>query len=186
MNQKELLVVSFAIIDTNVLVSSMLGNKPSSTKDVVNFITTGNIIPLYDQRILDEYYTVLSRYFTDDIVRDKLSIFFENGYLVSDIEETKVFFSDRSDIPFFEVKESAKELDPYLITGNTKHYPVDSTRTPAFVVDVMKYLNGFVVIDKERYLNTLDALLESLDKDKYIKGGGTIPVSDERADIDTR
>lgn len=172
---KDFMIICFAVIDTNVIVSSMVGNKQSATKDIIDYITSGNIIPLYDQRMLDEYCEVLQRFFTDDIVEDKLSLFIEKGYLVTDIEKTKEFFVDKDDIPFFEVKESAKELDPYLVSGNAKHYPLETAQTPAFVVKVLKYLNNFIILDKKPYLENIQKIINSLDKEKYIKGGGHLP-----------
>lgn len=169
MGNNDFIIVSFAVIDTNVLVSSMLGNKPSATKDIINYISSDNIIPLFDQRMLDEYNEVLQRFFTEDVIKAKLQPFLDKGFLVADVEETKEFFADKDDIPFFEVKESAKELEPYLITGNTKHYPPETTRTASFVVEVMKYLNNFVIRDRENYLQNISSLIDSLDKSKYIK-----------------
>lgn len=166
----DMLIIAFAVIDTNVIVASMLGNKESATKDIMNLVDRGNIIPLFDDRIIDEYYDVLSRFFTEDIVCEKLTDIVNNGLLVSNIEETKEYFKDKDDIPFFEVKETAKELDPYLITGNQKDFPENTTKTPAFVIDVLKYLNNFIIKNKEQYLDDIDNLLKSLDKSKYTFG----------------
>lgn len=170
---EKIIVKAFAVIDTNVIVSSMLGNKESATKTVMEYVSSGNIIPLFDRRMLDEYKDVLSRFFTDDIILKKIKDLVNNGYYVTNIEATRAFFKDKSDIPFFEVKESSKELDPYLITGNEKHYPEESTRSAAFVVDVMKYLNGFVIKDKEKYLTDFDKFIKTLDFTKYILGRET-------------
>lgn len=149
---KDLVIVAFAVIDTNVIVASMLGNRPSATKDIMSYVDNGNIIPVFDERVTDEYYEVLNRFFTEDIVIQKLGTIINSGILVKDVEKTKEFFKDKKDIPFFEVKEAATELDPYLITGNTKDFPEGTTRTPAFVVDVLQYLNNFIVKDKKHYL----------------------------------
>lgn len=169
MEDKDFIIVVFAVIDTNVVVSSMLGNKRSATKEIFDYIENGNIIPLFDKRMIDEYKEVLNRFFTEDIVENKISDIINHGYMVTDIEETKEYFADKTDIPFFEVKESSKELDSYLITGNPKHYPENSTRTAAFVIDVMKYLNGFILKDKEKYLSEMKEFIVHLDSEKYIK-----------------
>ncbi len=177
------IVFAFAVINTNVIVSSMLGNKQTATKDVISLIEKGNIIPLYDQRMLDEYSEVLCRFFTNDIAKDKIQTIVSNGFLVENIDETKAILKDKDDIPFFEVKESIKELDSYLITGNTKHFPENTTYTAAFVLEVMKYLNTFVYKDKVKYLNDMYALINNLDKNKYIKSGGNINI-DDNLDLD--
>ena len=166
----DFIVVSFAVVDTNVIVSSMVGDRPSATKDIMKLIEAGNIITLFDGRMMKEYVDVMRRFFSDGIIIGKLSIIAEHGYLVNDIVATKEYFKDKSDIPFFEVKESSKELDPYLITGNPKDYPDGSTRSAAFVVDVLKYLNGFVLNDKERYLSDIKDLIDNLDTVKYQSG----------------
>ena len=52
----------YAVFDTNVLVSSLLTRHPdSSTAVVVDMITEGVIIPLYNEEILAEYNDVLHR-----------------------------------------------------------------------------------------------------------------------------
>ena len=52
----------YAVIDTNVLVSSLLtAHADSATVIIWNKITDGEIIPLYNYEILDEYSAVLSR-----------------------------------------------------------------------------------------------------------------------------
>ena len=172
----DVIIKVFAVIDTNVIISSMIGDKPSSTKKLLNWVEEGNVILLYDQRILDEYIEVLSRFFSESIVKEKLTGIIDNGYLVTDIEETREYFKDKDDIPFFEVKESAKELEPYLVTGNAKHFPEGTTRTATFVVDIMEYLNRFIVKDKKKYLEEFQSFLNNLDKEKYIKNGGVINI----------
>lgn len=49
---------AFAVIDTNVLISSVLtpGGFPSRVFDLVG---SGNIIPIFDERMLYEHYRVL-------------------------------------------------------------------------------------------------------------------------------
>ena len=52
----------YAVIDTNVLVSSMLTSNPDSTiAKIINYVRLGSIIPMFDDTILEEYQAVLSR-----------------------------------------------------------------------------------------------------------------------------
>lgn len=162
----------FAVIDTNVVISSMMGNKPdTSTKQIMNYIQTENIIPLFDERMLQEYNEVLLRYFTPDVTEDKLLSIINYGLLVTDIKATKELFVDKDDIPFFEVKESTKELDSYLITGNVKHYPENSSVTSSNMIQMMNYMNRFIYpANKESYLKGIVDTINSLKSDKYSSG----------------
>ena len=182
--EDKIYIKAFAVIDTNVIISSMLGTKPSSTKEIMSMIKNGNLIPLYDQRMIDEYSEVIGRFFEDDIVEEKISEIIENGYMVMDIKETISDFADKDDIPFFEVKESTKELDPYLITGNTKDFPEDKAVTPAFVIKVMRYLNRFVINDKEKFLKDFDTILKDLDPTKYKHCCGEELLKGRESEID--
>ena len=52
----------YAIIDTNIIVSSFITKNPSSsTRKVINSMLSGKIKPLYNDEILAEYFDVLSR-----------------------------------------------------------------------------------------------------------------------------
>lgn len=170
MKDRDFIIVAFAVIDTNVIISSFIGSKKTATKEIMEYIDNGNIIPLFDQRIIDEYYEVIQRFYSTAETEEIIEKIKDKGYFVNDVQQTKEYFKDKTDIPFFEIKESAKELEPYLVTGNIKHYPDDSARTPAFVVDVLRYLNGFVIRDKEQYLADLKEIVDSLaNNTKYTK-----------------
>lgn len=119
----------FAVIDTNVVVSGTrykgLPNK------FLGYIETGNVIPLFDERILSEYYDVMNRPylgFKPLEVFDALYSIVSNGIFVNEIEKAKIELSkvkDIKDIPFYEVKESTQEFSSYLVTGNLKDFPTD-------------------------------------------------------------
>ena len=52
----------YAVFDTNVLISSLLTKRTdTATAKVVDAISSGDIIPLYNQEILSEYNEVLHR-----------------------------------------------------------------------------------------------------------------------------
>lgn len=52
----------YAVIDTNIFVSSFITkNATSSTRKVINNLFAGNIKPLYNNEILEEYSEVLHR-----------------------------------------------------------------------------------------------------------------------------
>lgn len=52
----------YAVIDTNIIVSSFIAKKPSSaTRRVINSMHSGKIKPLYNDEILAKYFDVLGR-----------------------------------------------------------------------------------------------------------------------------
>ena len=94
----------YAVIDTNVLVSANISQGPPNM--IMHYVESGNIIPLFDKRIIKEYITVLKSEkfgFTDQQITDNLSNIINNGILVLDIQKTKQRFKDETDIPFFEI-----------------------------------------------------------------------------------
>ena len=62
----EFIVIAFAVIDTNVIISSLIGNKETATKNIIEMVKHGNIIPLFDTRMLDEYYEIISRFYDEE------------------------------------------------------------------------------------------------------------------------
>ena len=53
---------TFAVIDTNVIVSAMLThNQESPTRFIIEKVRLGQIIPMTNQQIMEEYVEVLSR-----------------------------------------------------------------------------------------------------------------------------
>lgn len=52
----------YAVVDTNVFVSAFITRHPdSATNRIVDYIISGEIIPVYSDEILCEYKDVLSR-----------------------------------------------------------------------------------------------------------------------------
>ena len=138
---------AFAVIDTNVIVSSIISENGCPAQ-VLGLIGKGNIIPIFDKRMLDEYYDVLNRKekydFSEQVIYETLYTIVNNGILINDVEQVKIKLKDAKDIPFFEVKESSKEFGSYLVTGNIKHFVVpdqlnslDHTVTPEAMISIM-------------------------------------------------
>ncbi len=135
----------YAVIDTNVIVSSML--KPSSIPGlIVELINKRTIIPLINEEILNEYEEVLSR---NKFEIDSASI----QSLLSDIKEKGIClereqclenFIDQDDVVFFEIVMSARNtMDAYLVTGNMRHYPIRNyIVTPREMIDIIEKENG--------------------------------------------
>ena len=118
----------YAVIDTNVIVSSMLKTN-SIPSLIVDYIKTNTIIPLLSEEIINEYIEVLTRNkfnLDHDDVLETISIIKEKG-IVLKREQTLEDFIDEDDIVFYEIVLSARTtMDAYLVTGNMKHYPIRS------------------------------------------------------------
>ena len=131
----------YAVIDTNVLVSSML-KIDSIPGKVVDLVLLGKIVPLLNEEIISEYEDVLTR--------NKFG--FENGKaeeLISSLREKAIFlarehteeaFPDEDDIVFFEIALSGRStMDAYLVTGNLRHYPIRSyVVTPRQMLEIIE------------------------------------------------
>lgn len=131
----------FAVIDTNVLVSSLFSPDGSSNPSrVIAAVLHGLITPLYNHEIIEEYRDVLSRdkfNFKSSLVDDLISVFTSFGLYTDRTDCGKEFFPDRDDIVFYEIAMSVK--DSYLVTGNIKHFPEKCfVVTPAQMMDILR------------------------------------------------
>ena len=131
----------YAVIDTNVVVSSMF-KKGSVPSRVMDYAICGEIIPLLNDEIVNEYEEVLLR---NEFGFDE----FDVNELIEHIKEKALFldrttaeedFPDPDDAVFYEIALTArKTADAYLITGNTKHYPIKpSVITPRQMLDILE------------------------------------------------
>lgn len=114
----------YAVFDTNILVSAMISRR-SDTAVVIALETllSGEVIPLYNDEILQEYKEVLHRekfHLPHSLVDATIRQIKKDG-IASDRIHTDESFSDSTDIVFYEVALSKK--DSFLVTGNTKHFP---------------------------------------------------------------
>jgi len=128
----------YAVIDTNVIVSSML--KGTSIPGViVSKALDGPIIPLLNDEILEEYKEVLSRkkFGLDRGAVEELIDSLKKRAVFLDRTETEEAFDDSDDIVFYEIVMTARNsVEAYLVTGNIKRYPVKS-----FVVTAREMLD---------------------------------------------
>ena len=130
----------YAVIDTNVIVSSML-KKDSIPGQIVKSISENIITPILNEDILNEYVDVLSRNkfgFQDKEIENLLKIVKSNAIYLERKQSIEDFV-DKDDIVFFEIVMSARStMDAYLVTGNMKHYPVRSyIVTPAQMMETI-------------------------------------------------
>lgn len=131
----------YAVIDTNVIVSSML-KRDSIPGTIIDLVLTKEIIPLLNKEILDEYSEVLTRNKFGFRKKDVQNLLNEikNDSIFLEPEEILEDFVDEDDIVFFEIVMSAKHsMDAYLITGNIKHYPIRNyVVTPKQMLDIIQ------------------------------------------------
>ena len=114
----------YAVIDTNVLVSALLSqHEDAATFKVLEALLKDQVVPLYNEDILDEYVEVLNRpkfHFSNTLVKYYINAIKEKGIPSHRISSSE-YFPDPKDIVFYEVALSKE--DAYLVTGNIKHFP---------------------------------------------------------------
>lgn len=118
------MVKIYAVIDTNVLVSALLSRfKDTSTVQLLQLLILGEITPIYNDEIFEEYQTVLTRSkfgFPDTLIDETLDVIRRYG-INSSRSEASEQLPDPKDVVFYEVALSVE--DSFLVTGNTKHFP---------------------------------------------------------------
>jgi len=130
----------YAVIDTNVLVSAML-KWTSVPGSIIEFAFSGVIIPVLNERIVEEYREVLMRdkfHLTKEIVDDVIQALEDQGEYI-DTDNMDYELPDLKDVVFYAiVMEKRKEEDTYLVTGNIKHFPqVPFVVTPKQMLDIL-------------------------------------------------
>ena len=114
----------YVVFDTNVIVSAMVSHNPNAaTVKVVEAISLGKIVPLYNEDILAEYDDVLHRTKFNLLDRDVSSMI---GTIIKlgmpmDRTESKETLVDLSDLVFYEVALSKEGA--FVVIGNLKHFP---------------------------------------------------------------
>ena len=131
----------YAVIDTNVLVSSMLASNPDSTiAKVINYVRLGSIIPMFDDTILEEYQAVLCRdrfHFDKGRINELITLINNKG-IHCGRKSVSDYFPDSDDIVFYEVAMSRD--DSYLVTGNLRHFPKNGrVVSPADMIFIIEY-----------------------------------------------
>lgn len=115
-----------AVIDTNVIISALISTKTdSATVLILDKLFDEEIIPLYNQAILNEYREVMKRpkfHLSESDIDFVIKSIIEGGIEVEKISSEYVF-ADIKDKVFYEVYLSVP--DSYLITGNLRHFPIE-------------------------------------------------------------
>ena len=141
----------YAVIDTNVIVSAMFSAE-SVPGTIVTEAMRGNIIPLISEEIIAEYQDVLTRpkfRFDRGAVKDMVDTIVRRGIPI-DAGPVKELLPDPKDVVFYQVVMEARSQDDmrdsYLVTGNTKHFPLRRfIVTPRQMLDIMIGEEGVTV-----------------------------------------
>lgn len=98
------------------------------------------IVPLYNDEILEEYKSVLSRpkfHLNLSLIETVIKAIITYGLNIDRTPAADIEFHDPKDIVFYEVALSVE--DSYLITGNIRHFPVKPfVVTPAEMVRILE------------------------------------------------
>jgi putative PIN family toxin of toxin-antitoxin system len=126
------------VLDTNILVSALLSNGPPAL--IVDRVAGERIRPCFDDRILTEYWDVLSRPklgFSPPRVDRLIHDIVRAGFGIEVSVPSGFSMPDEDDRKFY---DAARTAGAVLITGNTRHYPNEPfILTPAAFVQ--KYYN---------------------------------------------
>lgn len=138
------MVKIYAVIDTNVLVSALLSRfKDTSTVQLLQLLILGEITPIYNDEIFEEYQTVLTRSkfgFPDTLIDETLDVIRRYGINSSRTEASKQL-PDPKDVVFYEVALSVE--DSFLVTGNIKHFPKKPfVVTPAEMLQIIQEMKS--------------------------------------------
>ena len=130
----------YAVIDTNVLVSSLLSpHTDSATVLIRKHVAKGDLVPLFNAEIFAEYRAVLARPklgLPDSLVAAVLDAINEAGLSLGRTASDESF-PDPKDVVFYEVTLSKE--DAYLVTGNIKHFPKKPfVVTPAEMITILE------------------------------------------------
>lgn len=137
------------VLDTNVILGSILGRKTGANRKVMNTIDQCISIPILSQPIEDEYRAVLRiaeekkglvPHQAGDIIIDHLK---SRCIWVSPQENASAFVSDLSDSMFVEAAEEGKA--EYIVTINKRHYNFQS----------IQMFKGIIVCKPGEYLNDI-------------------------------
>ena len=131
----------YAVIDTNVLVSAML-RWDSVPGRVLEHAFVGDIIPLLNEQVLKEYMEVLRRpkfQFDEEKINIIIDEIVKRGIFV-DAEHTDEVLPDPNDRVVYEiVMEKRKHDEAFLVTGNIKHFPIESyIVTPREILTILE------------------------------------------------
>lgn len=137
----------FVVLDTNILVSSLISNdKQSTINQLINFVFENKIIPIFTDDIYDEYLEVLNRKEFNILpykIGGLLNLIKNKGIMIKAKEFEKVVV-DHKDQIFYDAYMSKRDDNAYLVTGNLKHFPISE-----YIVNAKQMLE--IILNNKRY-----------------------------------
>lgn len=182
----------YVVIDTNVVVSAMLThNADSPTRLLFSKVAEGQVVPMLNDSILEEYVEVLMRpkfKFAPKDINDVCRLFDLRGIKYVP-ESNGRYFIDPDDQIFYETY--LMRDDAYLITGNLKHYPSEprilSPHDMMHIIHIAENLSANILnepsceyISEERQIQ-LQRALEAIDNSSQAalaNGTANIPITE--------
>ena len=130
----------YAVIDTNVIVSSLL-KRDSIPGKILDYVINGTLVPILNDGILTEYQDVLVRNkfgFNDALIKNTINDIRAKSIFLDGVKTPEIF-TDESDAIFYEITMNARStMEAYLVTGNIKHFPAKKyVVTPREMVDII-------------------------------------------------
>lgn len=134
----------YAVIDTNVIVSALLSHyDDAATVQTIKRVISGDIVPIYNDDIINEYLTVLHRSkfnFSESLITETIKVIIDFGISTERLESS-IVLPDPKDLVFYEVALSVD--DSFLVTGNIKHFPKKPfIVTPAELLRIMNEISS--------------------------------------------
>lgn len=134
----------YAVIDTNVIISALLSHyDDAATVQTIKSVISGDIVPIYNDDIINEYLTVLHRSkfnFSESLITDTIKVIIDFGISTERLESS-IVLPDPKDLVFYEVALSVD--DSFLVTGNIKHFPKKPfIVTPAELLRIMNEISS--------------------------------------------
>ena len=134
----------YAVIDTNVIISALLSHyDDAATVQTIKRVISGDIVPIYNDDIINEYLTVLHRSkfnFSESHITETIKVFIDFGISTERLESS-IVLPDPKDLVFYEVALSVD--DSFLVTGNIKHFPKKPfIVTPAELLRIMNEISS--------------------------------------------
>lgn len=117
------------VVDTNVIISSLISKHlDSATVKFMDLFYDNKINLYYSKEILDEYIDVLNRpkfRINSEMINDVIRYIIENGIEITP-ENKDILMIDIKDKPFYELVMDEQIEDAKLVTGNIKHFPIQT------------------------------------------------------------
>lgn len=134
------------VIDTNVIIASLLTSKlDSATVRVMDLFYNNKINLFYSDEILAEYIEVINRTkfsFDKALIDIVIRYIVENGINISPKNCDKILI-DVKDKPFYELVMDEHIDNAKLITGNIKHFPIQTNIiTPKDFIEMYNQMNN--------------------------------------------